>query len=60
MRFRKKLKVTIQALGWHLGENGSNQYYPLQDDISATAFWYQQDPAPELPALPEKYQLEIV
>lgn len=60
IRFRKKLKVTIQALGWHLGENGSNQYYPLQDDISATAFWYQQDPAPELPPLPEKYQLEIV
>ena len=60
VRFRKKLKVTIQALGWHLGENKYNFYRPLQDDISATAFWYQKDPVPTLPDLPEKYQLEII
>lgn len=60
VRFKKRLKVTIQALGWHLGE-GSNIYYlPLQDDISATAFWYQRSPAPQLPPLPEKNQLEII
>lgn len=60
VRFRKKLKVTIQALGWHLGENDYRSYLPLQDDIAATAFWYQQHPAPQLPELPEKRMLEII
>ena len=60
VRFRKRLKVTMQALGWHLGDSDGKYYHPLQDDISATAFWYQKTPAPALPPLPEKYQLEIV
>ena len=61
VRFRKKLRVTIQALGWHLGNDAENKrFLPLQDDISATAFWYQRSPTPQLPSLPEKYQLEII
>ena len=60
VRFRKKLRVTIQALGWKLGDAEGMYYLPLQDDISATAFWYQKDPSPALPELPEKHVLEII
>ena len=60
IRFRKKLRVTIQALGWKLGDAQGKYYLPLQDDISATAFWYQKSPAPELPKLPDKHILEII
>ena len=56
IRFTKKLKVTIQALGWR----ADKRYLPLQDDISATAFWYQKSPAPALPQLPGKDTLEII
>ncbi len=60
VRFRKKLRVTIQDLGWRLG-NGKEKYYlARQDDIAATAFWYQQSPAPSLPQLPDKEMLEII
>ncbi len=55
--FDKKFKATIQALGWH----NRNQYYmPLQDDISATAYWYQTEPHKPLKPLPDFYGLEIV
>lgn len=60
IRFRKRLKVTLQALGWRMGDAESNRYLPLQDDVSATAFWYQKNPAPKLPQLPEKDILEII
>jgi hypothetical protein len=40
IRFRERLRVTIQALGWR--SNG--RYLPLQDDIASTAFWYQAEP----------------
>ncbi|MGA8116647.1 MAG: glycoside hydrolase family 172 protein [Actinocatenispora sp.] len=50
IRFSDELRVTIQALGWRSG----GRYLPLRDDISSTAWWYQQDPAglpgPELSA----------
>lgn len=55
IRFQKRLRVTIQALGWTYDWS----YLPLQDDISATAFWYQATPTPELPKLPEKDFLAI-
>ena len=55
VRFKKDLKVTIQALGW----NSEGRYLPLQDDISSVAFWYQIEPHAEFPELPERSFLEI-
>jgi hypothetical protein len=55
VRFRKNLRVTIQALGWRSG----GRYLPLQDDISSTAFWYQTEPHAAFPQLPGKDELEI-
>jgi hypothetical protein len=56
IRFEKKLRVTIQALGWRSGE----RYLPLQDDIASVAFWYQALPTASFPALPDKDYLEII
>ncbi len=56
IRFREKLRVTIQALGWR----NDWTYLPLQDDISATAFFYLDKPTPKLPEFPEKDYLEII
>ncbi len=55
IRFERDLKVTIQALGWRSG----GRYLPLQDDISSTAFWYQEEPHASFPKLPAKDALEI-
>jgi len=55
VRFRKNLRVTIQALGWRSG----GRYLPLQDDISSVAFWYQTEPHAAFPRLPGKDELEI-
>lgn len=57
IRFEKKLRVTIQALGWRLADR---RYLPLQDDIASVAFWYQTLPTATFPALPDKDQLEII
>ncbi len=56
VRFRSRLKVTMQALGWRSG----GRYLPLQDDIASVAFWYQQNPAAGLPALPDADGLEVI
>lgn len=47
IRFEKKLRVTIQALGWR----NDRRYLPLQDDIASTAYWYQTHPANPFPPL---------
>ena len=60
VRFRRRLKVTIQALGWRKGDGDELRYAPRRDDIAATAFWYQESPAPQLPTLPDKNTLEII
>jgi hypothetical protein len=52
IRFRKSLKVTIQALGWW--PNG--KFQPLTDDIASTAYWYQFEPHAAFPALPDPAQ----
>lgn len=39
--FERKLRVTIQDLGWHR----DGRYLRRRDDIAATAFWYQSAPA---------------
>ncbi|HEY5561489.1 MAG TPA: glycoside hydrolase family 172 protein [Clostridiaceae bacterium] len=56
IRFEKELKVTIQALGWRSG----GRFLPLQDDISAVAYWYQTLPTAKLNPLPDKDYLEII
>jgi hypothetical protein len=56
IRFRQKLRVTIQALGWRSG----NRYLPLQDDIASVAYWYQALPTAPFPKLPDKDALEII
>jgi len=54
IRFRKDLRVTIQALGWWPNQ----KYQPLTDDIAGTACWYQAEPHgafPEMPPMSERY-----
>ena len=54
--FEQNLRVTIQALGWRSG----GRYLPLQDDISAAAFWYSDTCTDVLAPLPDANGLEIV
>lgn len=56
IRFKKDLRITIQALGWK--ENGT--YAVLQDDIASVAYWYQTLPAEKFPKLPDKEFLEVI
>lgn len=55
IRFKKDLRVTIQALGWR----GNGEYMPLQDDIASVVYWYQTEPHAQFPALPTKDYLEV-
>jgi hypothetical protein len=56
VRFKKNLKVTIQALGWRSG----GRFLPLQDDIASVVYWYQTLPAAPFPELPGKDELEVI
>jgi hypothetical protein len=56
IRFRKRLKVDIQALGWRSG----GRFLPLQDDIASVAYWYQTLPTAPFPELPDKDTLEVI
>lgn len=56
IRFKRDLRVTIQALGWR----SHGRYLPLQDDIASVAFWYQNLPTAPFPQLPDKDYLEII
>jgi len=60
IRFERKLRVTIQALGWRGGSKEKRRYLPLQDDIASVAYWYQTLPTTPYPKLPEKDYLEII
>ena len=60
IRFQHDLRVTIQALGWRVAQNGQPRYLPLQDDIASTAFWYQTEPHAPFPALPGLSELEVI
>jgi D-arabinan exo alpha-(1,3)/(1,5)-arabinofuranosidase (non-reducing end) len=60
IRFKKDLRVTIQALGWNSTLEGKRHYLPLQDDIASTAFWYQTEPHAPFPELPGLNGLEVV
>lgn len=57
IRFKKDLKVTIQALGWKA--NSTREYLPLQDDIASVVYWYQTEPHAKFPKLPSREQLEV-
>jgi hypothetical protein len=48
VRFKKDLKVTIQALGWQDG----GRYLQLEDDIASVGYWYQKEPHKRFPKLP--------
>jgi len=50
IRFRKNLRVTVQALGWW----PDGTFQPLIDDIASTAYWYQLEPHGPFPTLPSR------
>jgi len=56
VRFKKDLKVNIQALGWRSG----GRYLPNQDDIASVAYWYQAEPHARFPELPDRDYLEVI
>lgn len=56
IRFKKSLKVTIQALGWRK----DMKYLPLKDDISCVTYWYQKQPSERLAKFPTIEELEII
>jgi len=55
VRFKKDLKVTVQALG----TRSEKRYLVRRDDIASTAFWYQIEPHAPFPQLPDKNALEV-
>jgi len=57
VRFKKDLRVTIQALGWKANSQG--EYLPLQDDIASVVYWYQSEPHAKFPRLPSREFLEV-
>jgi len=48
IRFKRNIKVTVQALGWW----PDGTFQPLTDDIVSVAYWYQREPHPPFPELP--------
>ncbi|MBX3116917.1 MAG: DUF2961 domain-containing protein [Cryobacterium sp.] len=55
IRFSKKLRVDIQALGWKSGW----RYLPLRDDISSTAMFYLDRPTARRPKTPSADDMEV-
>ncbi len=55
VRFENDLKVTIQSLGWQ----SEGRYLPLEDDLSAVAYWYQTEPHNKFSDLPNAEKLRI-
>ncbi|HEV2327306.1 MAG TPA: glycoside hydrolase family 172 protein [Verrucomicrobiae bacterium] len=53
VRFKKNLKVTIQALGWKKG----GVYKQLDAEMSSVAYWYQKEPHENFPPLPGRDEL---
>jgi len=56
IRFKKDLRVTIQAIGWR----SEGRFLPLQDDISSVAYWYQSEPHQPFPQLGNRDTLEVI
>lgn len=55
IRFKKNLKVTIQALGWRK----DGRYLALQDDIACVTYWYQTIPHVKFPKMLDIELLEV-
>ena len=55
VQFQKKLRVTMQALGWQ----AEGRFRPLQDDIASVAYWYQTLPTAPFPQLPDRDYLDV-
>ncbi len=55
IRFKRDLRVDIQALGW----SPDWKFRPLNDDVASTAFWYQTLPAAPFPPLPDRDTLAV-
>jgi hypothetical protein len=56
IRFKKDLRVTMQALGWR----SDGRYLPLQDDLASVAYFYQAEPHAPFPALGDRDALEVI
>jgi D-arabinan exo alpha-(1,3)/(1,5)-arabinofuranosidase (non-reducing end) len=59
IRFKKDLRVTVQALGWQQKKPNEFEYLPLQEDIASVAFWYQTEPHAKFPPLPTREELAV-
>jgi hypothetical protein len=56
VRFEKRLRVTLQSLGWR----GGGRYLPLQDDMASVAYWYQSLPTAKFPPFYSRDYLEVI
>jgi hypothetical protein len=56
IRFKKDLRVTMQAIGWR----SEGRYLPLQDDIASVAYWYQSEPHTPFAQLGDRDALEVI
>ena len=60
IRFKKDLRVTIQALGWQEKKKPTDhEYRPLQEDIASVAIWYQTEPHAKFPPFPTREELAV-
>ena len=59
IRFKRDVRVTIQALGWRGDPRRGAEFKPLQDDIASVAYWYQTLPTQPFPPLPSPGDLRI-
>jgi hypothetical protein len=59
IRFKRDVRVTIQALGWRGDPRRGAEFKPLQDDIASVAYWYQTLPTAPFPPLPSPGDLRV-
>jgi hypothetical protein len=52
IRFKRDLRVTVQALGWWPNKT----FEPLTDDVASVAYWYQVEPHAPFPRLPAVHE----
>ena len=58
IRFEKKLRVTMQDIGWRTDKD--RRYLARQDDIASVAYWYQTLPFARFPELQSRDYLEVI
>lgn len=44
IRFRERIRDSVQVLGFQRSVDDLVRYEPLRDDIASSAFWYQSKP----------------